>query len=171
MGSIRYGSNALNLATLYGDGVYNTAPYTTTKIAGLSSVYAGHISLGTVAASGNLQGVFIYQGTPMAQADLDAFPKQTDLTMSPRYSDLLFAVQSTGNGSRIVATKATAALKTGVATWALVGEMKTYPYLCLLSVSTVGGGGEIELLDTNIIAGNVYKLGTITLTPNMTLTW
>ena len=167
MASIRYAANAISVAQWDA----NTAPYNTSNIAGQTNLSLAHFSLGAVAASGDLQGFFLYQGTPMTQTELDAITFQTDITKSPRYSDLLFYSQSAISGGNTVVPKAGTALKAGTATWALIGEMKRYLQLCLFTVSAVGGGGEIELQSTDIQTGVRYLFGAITLLPKLSFSW
>ena len=189
MGTLRFTSRLLNngvsgVGTMY-------APASLSSLAGLTNVCSDlyeSTSSGThhsnfVQAvkqqSSSLWGLFVYQGTPLTQAELDAVTYQTDIIKSPRYSDLLVScpatfLPSTANDYLATPTflpKASVPIQAGTATWALLGEWGVNPFLCLLRVTEVGGGGDLEIQSTNIQEGVPYLFGAITLTPKLSFSW
>ena len=192
MGSLRFTTRLLSQG-VSGAGT-GSAPASLTAIAGLTNVCsegyeclapANHHAnfcqaVANLGAGSALYGLYVYQGTPMTQAELDAVVYQTDITASPRYSDLLvrcaatFSPASTNNSYAARPTfypAAGSAIRSGTATWAIVGEWGVNPFLCLLSITGVGGGGDLEIQDTNIQAGVPYLFGKITLTPKLSFSW
>lgn len=186
MGTLRFTSRLLGQGVLSGG-----APTNLTALANLTNVssdlyesgslasHYGNMSYATSGSSASLWGLFVYQGTPMTQAELDAVTYQTDITKSPRYSDMLLVCPCTflpgsQNDYRATPTfvpKVSVPIQAGTATWALVGEFGYNPFLCLLSVTEVGGGGDFEIQSTDIQAGVPYLFGSITLTPKLSFSW
>jgi hypothetical protein len=186
MGTLRFTSQILGQGVLSGGATANlTALANLTNVSsdlyesGSLASHYGNMSYATSGYSASLWGLFVYQGTPMTQAELDAVTYQTDITKSPRYSDLLVSCPATflpSTASNYLATptflpKASVPIQAGTATWALLGEWGVNPFLCLLSITEVGGGGDLELQSTNIQEGVPYLFGGITLTPKLSFSW
>lgn len=189
MASIMFSSQMLRQGT----NPMNSYPLTLKSIAGLSNVCSDLYEYSTSSAhcsnmisafvngwyANSLLGLFVYKGTPMTQGELDSVSYQTDLTKSPRYSDLLLQApctfvpsgQNSYSATPTFVPKLSAAVQSGAATWALIGEMASNPFLCLLSITATGGGGDLEVPDTSITAGSKYLFGKITLTPKLSFTW
>lgn len=191
MGSLRFNTQ-LRSQGVSGAGT-GSAPASLTAIAGLTNVCsegyeylapANHHAnfcqaVSNLGAGSALWGLYVYQGTPMTQSELDAVVYQTDITASPRYSDLLVrcaATFSPANANSYAAKptfypSAATAIQSGTATWALVGEWGVNPFLVLLSITAIGGGGDLEVQSTSIVSGTTYLFGALTLTAPVSFSW
>ena len=130
--------------------------------------------VGTVNFS-STYGLYLMKGTVPTQADFDTWygTGATQITADSgifRYADLLIKyVPSGGNwtsGSLVTTFNPTVAANTGTATWYMFGAFQNltngvWPRptdLLIGTVSSIGGGGDIELLNTAIVAGTTYRI-------------
>lgn len=130
-----------------------------------------------VSTGGIYRGLFLYKGTPMTQAELDAITGSvTSVTSLPRYSDYLLRLSGTTvpsvSGNKMYhAVGNSKAEFTGTATWFIFGahystSFTQFPATVLLSgtVGAVGSGADLELSNLDFVAGNTYKSPTISFT-------
>lgn len=123
-------------------------------------------------APGAIRGLFLYKGAMPTAAELDTYIAGAPAAVSDatvlRPSDLLVKyipqTLSTSQGSIISTFISTLATGTGTAAWFAFGVYAyngyaTRPtYLVVGSITGAGGGGDIEMLATNIVSGNAYRV-------------
>lgn len=125
-----------------------------------------------------ISGLFIYQGVPATQADIDGIGNTTAVTAVTgvhRYADLLCylpvsaaPVQDYLNRRLPINFTPAVAIQSGTATWFILGKYYysgTYAVHALLSGSlgAPGSGADLELDVLNLTAGTTYKRSTIVL--------
>jgi hypothetical protein len=133
--------------------------------------------VGTGYARPYVRGLFLMKGTMPTQAEFDAgitngLVNITALNGIFRYSDLLVYYQaqtySPSLGSQVCSFLPVVASATGAATWFMFGSFgardATYTtlasatYLVAGSITSIGGGGDIEMLNTAITSGVTYRV-------------
>ena len=113
-------------------------------------------------------GLYLFKGVPPTQAELDTAEASatnvTALTGVFRYSDLLLymhtASVSAVKNSLQVGLTPSAAVAAGAATWFMLGAQKDSSYYGVFQTGTVGligSGADLEIADTNILSGTIYK--------------
>ena len=66
----------------------------------------------------------------------------------------------------------TYALASGTATWAMIGSNNSaVDSMVVLTISTPGNGGDIEIADTNIVQNNIYNISNLQFTMPKYFTW
>lgn len=123
-------------------------------------------------------GLYFMKGAVPSTADFDTWygTGATDVTADSgifRSTDLLLKYVPSGgnwnNGNLVTTFNPTAATGTGTATWYMFGGFQcTIPVsynswarstdLLIGTVSSIGGGGDIELLNTSIVSGTTYRI-------------
>jgi hypothetical protein len=120
-------------------------------------------------------GLYFMKGTPPTQAEFDTWygTGATNVTADSgifRATDLLIKYPTAGgnwnNGNLVVTFNPTVAANTGTATWYMFGGFQNLSNnvwarptdLLIGTVSAIGGGGDIELLNTSIVSGTTYRI-------------
>jgi hypothetical protein len=122
--------------------------------------------------SNSVRGLFVMKGAMPTQSEFDtAVDVNGAKTLSGilRYSDLLVYYQSqsaaVSSGSVVCSFTPTAATGSGTAAWFMFGcwssnyTWGTVPnYIVAGTITGIGGGGDIEMLNTTIAAGTTYRI-------------
>ncbi len=120
-------------------------------------------------------GLYLMKGTMPTQADFDTWygTGATNVTADSgifRYTDLLIKYVPSGgnwnNGNLVTTFNPTVAANSGTATWYMFGGFQCSSNgvwarptdLLIGSVTSIGGGGDIELLNTTIASGTTYRI-------------
>lgn len=124
-------------------------------------------------------GLYIMSGAMPTQAAFDTFMDTfVSGSVNPtgslsnvfRYSDMLVAyAKQTATvvaGTCVCSFVPTAAQKSGTATWFMFGSWggyyssgwRTPAYIVAGTITDIGGGGDIEMLNRNIVSGTAYRI-------------
>lgn len=120
-------------------------------------------------------GLYMMKGAVPTQSEFDTWygTGATNVTADSgifRYADLLIKYVPSGgnwnNGNLVTTFNPTAALNTGTASWYMFGAFQYLSNgvwarptnLLIGTVSSIGGGGDIELLNTAIVSGTTYRI-------------
>lgn len=121
------------------------------------------------------KGLYFMKGAVPTQDEFDTWygTGATNVTADSgifRASDLLIKYVPVGgnwsNGNLVSIFNPTVAANTGVATWYMFGSFQctllaVWPRptdLLIGTVTAIGGGGDIELLNTSIVSGTTYRI-------------
>lgn len=113
-------------------------------------------------------GLYLFKGVPPTQAELDTAEASATnvavITSSFRYSDLLLylhpSTAAAVKNSLQLSFTPTAATASGTATWFMLGAQKNSSYYGVLQTGTldvIGSGADLEIGNTSIVSGTVYK--------------
>ena len=129
------------------------------------------------------QGLFLYKGTPMTQAELDQVTGQV-LSQEglPRYADFLGMFRGNTapvfSGNTFTYTPLNRrAHGSGPATWFLFGAFPSPNFiaagnpLMMGTVGEIGSGADLELKVTDIVSGTMYQMPPIVFTLPTSLTY
>lgn len=119
-----------------------------------------------------VKGLFVYKGAMPTQTELDSYIVAAGNNVVDggvlRASDLLakFNIQATSvaQGSILNTFAPALATGTGQASWFVFGVYASNSYtsrpsyLVIGSITAAGGGGDIEMLSLNFVAGTAYRL-------------
>lgn len=181
---LKLNTNALKEMLIYRDNIYEApmAGYTSQYMLGINSgIDAGggsHTStflenlMGMGYAPSASKGLYLYKGAMPTNAEIDTYIAAAPLTVPDtglfRNADRLLSVtpstQSLAQGSILHSFSPKAASASGIATWFLFGvyAISTYAarpsYFVVGSITEIGGGGDIELPDVNIVSGTTYRI-------------
>lgn len=120
-------------------------------------------------------GLYLMKGTVPTQTEFDTWygTGATNITADSgifRYTDLLVKYVPSGgnwnNGNLVTTFNPTVAANTGTATWYMFGAFQALSNgvwarptdLLIGTVSSIGDGGDIELLNTSIVSGTTYRI-------------